>query len=180
MILGKWKLSSRRLSTTSSEDSDMTTSSSSTRAPTPTGKLSSGGNSNSNGHKSSRKGSSSPFSWFRSSRRSSKRKSIISRDDPAFARLHKPFTQQNLEHQKMLSTFEWTFHDSEGSQRRISLSLSPCASRNATVDDYAHDDYGYGCGPEDMLPPPKDTTLSGPLARLSIGEAPDRGYEPRE
>ncbi|KAI1430863.1 hypothetical protein GGR50DRAFT_146241 [Xylaria sp. CBS 124048] len=101
--------------------------------------------------------SSSPFSWLRSSLRSSKRKSsgaprTISRDDPAFARLHKPFTPQNLEHQKLLGAFEWQFYnngDANGAddgddrrrrRRRPSLisSLSPCASRNPSMDGYTH------------------------------------------
>lgn len=49
----------------------------------------------------------------------------------------------------------------------MSLSLSPCASRNATVDDYAPD-CGYG-GYEQHVLPPKDA-LSGPFARLSMRE----------
>ncbi|KAI0194199.1 hypothetical protein F4808DRAFT_354091 [Astrocystis sublimbata] len=154
MSLGKWSFGSRTRSTASSGNSDTSTSSSSTRASSLFNNRSSGSN-NSNNNKTSpasptsSSSSSKRLSWFRSSSRP-KRKSIISRDDPAFARLHKPFTAQNLEHQKMLSAFDWNFDDdSDHRRQRISLEISPCASRNATVDDYASGcDYGYG-GRED-------------------------------
>ncbi|KAI1191265.1 hypothetical protein F5B17DRAFT_329762 [Nemania serpens] len=190
MSLGKWKLSKRRQTTESSGNGNMSSSSSSpssspstTRASTPISEL--GGSSNidinhSKGNTDSRTSSSSPFSWLRSSRRPSKRKSIISSDDPAFARLHKPFTPENLEHQKLFSAFEWTFDDDNDGvdRRRNSLSLSPCASRSATVDDYAHEDgYGYEqVDPHHHILPPTDA-LSGSLARLSTREAPGGRFD---
>ncbi|KAI2642862.1 hypothetical protein GGS21DRAFT_499975 [Xylaria nigripes] len=100
----------------------------------------------------------SPFSWIRASLKP-KRRSIISRDDPAFARLHKPFTPQNLEHQKLLNAFEWHFHDDEHQQqRRLSFisSLSPCASRRPSMDNYA-----LAYGPEER-PLPPDTPCKTP------------------
>ncbi|KAI0858903.1 hypothetical protein F4860DRAFT_283243 [Xylaria cubensis] len=183
MSFGKWSFGSRNRSTASSGKSDMSTSSSSTtRTSSPNNRGSGGGSSsnrNSKTSSSSSTSSSSRLSWFRSSNRPPKRRSIISRDDPAFARLHKPFTPQNLEHQKMLSTFEWTFDDHmDCKRRRTSLSLSPCASRNTTVDDYAPDCCGYGYGDQETsqhsshdhaLPPNgRQNTLSGPFANLSM------------
>ncbi|KAI0439300.1 hypothetical protein F4803DRAFT_554229 [Xylaria telfairii] len=186
MSLGKWSFRGRNRSTASSGKSDISSSSSSssstTRTSSPANNRSSGSGNNSTRNSktsSSSSSSSSRLSWFRSSNRS-KRKSIISRDDPAFARLHKPFTPQNLEHQKMLSTFEWTFDDDDDSacrRRQTSLSISPCASRNATVDDYAPVyDYGYG-GQEEQhshnhaLPPNgHQNTISRPFAGLSMRE----------
>ncbi|KAI0911508.1 hypothetical protein F4823DRAFT_306015 [Ustulina deusta] len=189
MSIGKWRFSSsRKQSTSSSGNCDtattttMTSSSSTPRTSTPT---SAGGNSNRSSKTSL---SSSPFSWFRSPHhRSKKRKSTISPDDPAFARLHKPFTPQNLEHQKLLNTFEWNFggndndddYDDGRRRRRSSLSISPCATRNTTVDDCAHGGCDYGYGPAEqyrrhhMLPiaDPQDA-LSSSLARLSMREAP--------
>ncbi|KAI0453299.1 hypothetical protein F5B21DRAFT_293404 [Xylaria acuta] len=204
MSLGKWRFGSRNRSTGSSGKGDMSSSSSSTtRTSSPVNNRGSvsGGNSNRNSKtssspSSSSSSSSSRLSWFRSSDRA-KRKSIISRDDPAFARLHKPFTPQNLEHQKLLSTFEWNCDDDSGcKRRRTSLSISPCATRNATIDDddYAPDcgygyDYGYGYGyggqverhgHDHALPPNgRQNTLSGPLARLSMreGSGEDLGLE---
>ncbi|KAI1202630.1 hypothetical protein F5X97DRAFT_215756 [Nemania serpens] len=201
MSLGKWKLSRRRQTTASSGNSNMSSSSSSssssltTRASSPISELSSS-NIDINHSKRSRESKtssstttpsspSSPFSWLRSSRRSSKRKSIISYHDPAFARLHKPFTPENLEHQKLFSTFEWTFGDDNDvdgcrrrRRRRNSLSLSPCASRNATADDYA-DENGYDYGqvdPHRHILPPTDA-LCGSLARLSMREAPGGDFD---
>ncbi|KAI1743987.1 hypothetical protein F4680DRAFT_326178 [Xylaria scruposa] len=178
MSLGKWSFGSRNRSTASSGKSDTSTSSSSTRTSSPNNRGSGSGSSSNRNSKtsSSSTSSSSRLSWFRSSNRPPKRRSIISRDDPAFARLHKPFTPQNLEHQKMLSTFEWTFDDDmDCKRRRASLSLSPCASRNTTVDDYAPD-YGYDYDHQEpqhshdhALPPNgRQNTLSGPFANLSM------------
>ncbi|KAI0408657.1 hypothetical protein F4802DRAFT_359123 [Xylaria palmicola] len=175
MGLSGWKLGSRKQSTASSGNSDTSTSSSTTRTSSPTNKRTSGGGNSRSSKTSSSSSSLLQFPWFRSSSRA-QRKSIISPDDPAFSRLHKPFTPQNLEHQKMLSTFEWNFDERDSQRRRTSLSLSPCATRNATADDYAHDD-GYGYGPEElpgrhdhMLPPNGQDSLAAPLARLSLRE----------
>ncbi|RYC55568.1 hypothetical protein CHU98_g10636 [Xylaria longipes] len=182
MSLGKWSFGSRNRSTASSGKSDM---SASTRTSSSTNNRSSGDGGSSRDGKTttttSSSSSSSRLSWFRSSNRT-KRKSIISRDDPAFARLHKPFTPQNLEHQKLLSTFEWTFDDSACKRRRMSLSISPCATR---VDDYAPDcGYGYSSQEEQhshdhVLPPNgRQNTLSGPFAGLSMRDGPGEDLDP--
>ncbi|KAI1819597.1 hypothetical protein F4861DRAFT_126561 [Xylaria intraflava] len=112
----------------------------------------------------------SPLSWLRSSLRS-KRKSLISRDDPAFARLHKPFTPQNLEHQKLLGAFEWHFYndspaggDDRGDDRRsqqqqrrrrpsLISSRSPFDSRSPSFDGYPRA-FGDGRHPADHMPLP--------------------------
>ncbi|GAW11190.1 hypothetical protein ANO14919_005320 [Xylariales sp. No.14919] len=180
MSLGKFKFpGSRKQSTASSGNSDTTTSSSSTtRSSTPTNGLSGGGGGNSNrSSKASSSSSSSPFSWFRSPRRT-KRRSTISADDPAFARLHKPFTPQNLEHQKLLNAFEWNF-DNDHSRRRRSSCISPCASRDMTIDEYG---YAYGrqeqYGQDHMLPPEsRQDTSSDSFTRLSTRDVSTEDFD---
>ncbi|KAI1327906.1 hypothetical protein F5Y16DRAFT_183376 [Xylariaceae sp. FL0255] len=83
---------------------------------------------------------------------------IITRSDPAFARLHKPFTEQNLEHQKLLAAFEW---NSEKSSRRRRdswvSSVSPCASpRMSASFDYSREATTTAAAVglrDEMLPP---------------------------
>ncbi|KAI0512626.1 hypothetical protein F5B22DRAFT_299297 [Xylaria bambusicola] len=171
MSFSKWRFSnSRKQSPSSSGDIDATMTSSSPMS-TPMSPTSSGSNSNRSSKSSL---SSSPFSWFRSPNRPKKRKSTISRDDPAFARLHKPFTPQNLEHQRMFESFEWNFGSSDGDddsyrRRRSSLSISPCATRNMTVDDCTRQDpYSHDGSSQD--------TLSSAFASLSTREARGEGY----
>ncbi|KAI0481199.1 hypothetical protein GGR56DRAFT_629316 [Xylariaceae sp. FL0804] len=58
-------------------------------------------------------------------------------DQDAYARLHKPFTPENLEHQKILSAFEWNFGRTlaEPGCRRTSMEdISPSASRCNSID----------------------------------------------
>ncbi|KAI1777787.1 hypothetical protein F4818DRAFT_325703 [Hypoxylon cercidicola] len=52
-----------------------------------------------------------------------------------YSHLDRPFTQQNLEHQKILNAFEWNFgrKSSHGGQSSIS-GISPSASRNTSID----------------------------------------------
>ncbi|KAF3064020.1 hypothetical protein GL218_01208 [Daldinia childiae] len=66
--------------------------------------------------------------------RSHKPKKSEERDE--FAHLNKPFTQQNLEHQKILNTFEWNFGKRRSSHggRSSTSGISPSASRNTSVD----------------------------------------------
>ncbi|KAH9884606.1 hypothetical protein F4778DRAFT_557010 [Xylariomycetidae sp. FL2044] len=81
-----------------------------------------------------------------------------------YPHLHKPFTPQNLEHQKMLNAFEWNF----GKTRRMSLSgqscmsgISPTATRHPSVD------YSY------MPPPPTHwEASSSSIVRDAPREAP--------
>ncbi|KAK8055504.1 hypothetical protein PG993_000731 [Apiospora rasikravindrae] len=78
---------------------------------------------------------------FRPSRSSKKDKaSRGGGDDGSYAHLERPFTQQNLEHQKILNAFAFSFGSSK-KQRRTShgahshmSGISPCASRNTSVD----------------------------------------------
>ncbi|KAI1105952.1 hypothetical protein F4804DRAFT_303011 [Jackrogersella minutella] len=61
------------------------------------------------------------------------KKSSVERDE--LAHLNKPFNQQNLEHQKILSAFEWNFGRTKTNQSRSSMSgISPSASRTTSVD----------------------------------------------
>ncbi|OTA66595.1 hypothetical protein K449DRAFT_234963 [Hypoxylon sp. EC38] len=67
--------------------------------------------------------------------KSSKSKKSNERDE--LAHLNRPFNQQNLEHQKILSAFEWNFSSKRKSSQggRSSISdISPSASRHASVD----------------------------------------------
>ncbi|KAI0840542.1 hypothetical protein F5Y06DRAFT_242855 [Hypoxylon sp. FL0890] len=67
--------------------------------------------------------------------KSNKPKKPTDRDE--LAHLNKPFNQQNLEHQKILSAFEWNFTSKRKSSHggRSSISdISPSASRHASVD----------------------------------------------
>jgi len=70
---------------------------------------------------------------FRSSQRS---RTASTEKDVNYARLHKPFTKQNLEHQKILSAFDWNFGTRRTSQGAMSIcsGISPCSSRRASVD----------------------------------------------
>ncbi|KAI0166103.1 hypothetical protein GGR57DRAFT_7394 [Xylariaceae sp. FL1272] len=144
MGFGKWRFGSSRVSSTgSSNDSESSTR---TTSPTESSTELSSSYSNSNSSKPSSSTSSTSSAPRRTWFKSNQRKKAIGSDDPAFARLHKPFTEQNLEHQKMLNAFEWNF----GRQRRSSTcswisSVSPCASRSASIDfgdgrDYGHND----------------------------------------
>ncbi|KAI0382916.1 hypothetical protein F5Y04DRAFT_35183 [Hypomontagnella monticulosa] len=58
------------------------------------------------------------------------------RNEDSFGHLNKPFTRQNLEHQKILNAFEWNFGRRKMSHGgRSSMSgISPSASRNTSVD----------------------------------------------
>ncbi|KAK7941217.1 uncharacterized protein PG986_013604 [Apiospora aurea] len=76
---------------------------------------------------------------FRPSR-SKKDKASRGGDDGSYAHLERPFTQQNLEHQKILNAFAFSFGSSK-KHRRTShgahshmSGISPCASRNTSVD----------------------------------------------
>ncbi|KAI0024848.1 hypothetical protein F4780DRAFT_479725 [Xylariomycetidae sp. FL0641] len=52
-----------------------------------------------------------------------------------YAHLHKPFTRQNLEHQKMLNAFEWNFGRTISHGGRSELSgVSPGASRHTSFE----------------------------------------------
>ncbi|KAI1268317.1 hypothetical protein F5Y18DRAFT_224542 [Xylariaceae sp. FL1019] len=138
MGLGKWRFGSSRAASTESSNGSET----STRTTSPTESSTELRSSYSDSSKPSLSTSSSSSprrSWFKSNQR----KKAPGFDDPAFARLHKPFTEQNLEHQKMLNAFEWNF----GRQRRPSTSswissVSPGASRRASID--FGDGSGYG------------------------------------
>ncbi|KAI5928411.1 hypothetical protein F4810DRAFT_2773 [Camillea tinctor] len=120
MALGRWKFSSsRNKSSTSSGDQ----SSNGTTTPTD----------------------SEGFDLFKTSSRlrrtlttfrtsSSKAKKPDERD--AYAHLNKPFTKQNLEHQKVLNEFEWNFGRRRPSHGGLSMmsGISPCCSRINTID----------------------------------------------
>jgi len=82
-------------------------------------------------------------SWLRSSLSSSQRKkSILTPKDPEYKRLNKPFTPQNLEHQKLLSAFDWNLAENGCSRRRrqsqdamsFISGISPCATPRTSID----------------------------------------------
>ncbi|KAI0392195.1 hypothetical protein F5Y17DRAFT_374746 [Xylariaceae sp. FL0594] len=99
--------------------------------------------------------------WLRSSLSSSshqqRKRSALTPKDPAYKRLNKPFTPQNLEHQKLFSAFDWNLAEGGGcssSQRRrrrrqgqdevgdndyddarsFVSGISPCASTRPSID----------------------------------------------
>ncbi|KAI1501237.1 hypothetical protein F5X99DRAFT_206197 [Biscogniauxia marginata] len=125
MALGRWKFSSgRKKSSTSSGDQ----SSNGTMTPT-----------DSEGHDLK---TSSRLRRTLTGFRTHKSKKSSERDE--YAHLNKPFTKQNLEHQKVLNAFEWNFgrrRPSHGGQSSMS-GISPCCSRIPSID-YEH-----------MFPPP--------------------------
>ncbi|KAI0115284.1 hypothetical protein F4814DRAFT_418895 [Daldinia grandis] len=98
--------------------------------------------------------------------RSHKSKKSEERDE--FAHLNKPFTQQNLEHQKILSTFEWNFGKRKSSHggRSSTSGISPSASRNTSVD------HGH-------LPPDSDPIETRPRFNSVLVQEPPQ-ENPRE
>ena len=94
----------------------------------------------------------------------------LTEKDQEYARLHKPFTKQNLEHQKILAGFEFNFgsRSTNQSQRAMSIcsGISPCTSRRGSAQ---HDN---------LYPPSSRTDTHGragselshkvPLDRLRI------------
>ncbi|KAI1640187.1 hypothetical protein F4809DRAFT_637856 [Biscogniauxia mediterranea] len=126
MALGRWKFSSsRNKSSTSSGDQ------SSNGTTTPT---------DNEGQDMSK--TSSRLRRTLTTFRAHKSKKSGERDE--YAHLNKPFTKQNLEHQKVLNAFEWNFGRRRPSHSgRSSMSgISPCCSRIPGIDYY-----------EDMFPP---------------------------
>ncbi|CAJ2506194.1 Uu.00g003240.m01.CDS01 [Anthostomella pinea] len=149
MALGRWKFGSSRKASTSSSSSNSNTDGTTNGTTTPvdnnnndpaadgtltktTSRLSRFA-SNLCSHKS-KKSSSSSYSNSTSS--SSATNTFAGREE--YPHLHKPFTAQNLEHQRLLGAFEWNFG---GTPRRSSVSgISPRGS----MDD--------GLGPERAHP----------------------------
>ncbi|KAI1768736.1 hypothetical protein GGR53DRAFT_476863 [Hypoxylon sp. FL1150] len=74
------------------------------------------------------------FRTFTGGFKSHKPKKSAERNE--YSHLNRPFTQQNLEHQKILNTFEWNFGKRKSSHGGLSSisSISPSASRNTSVD----------------------------------------------
>lgn len=142
--LGKWKFGSNKQQkptptpTSSTVPQTPTTTTTNAASPTPTPQKHQNSSSTST---SSTSTSTSPpsnrLSWFRNLKPSSpkrNRNSMITRDDPAYSRLHKPFTKQNLEHQKLLGAFDWSYRD------------GAAASSEDDDDEYEPDD-GFGVDP---------------------------------
>ncbi|KAI0128459.1 hypothetical protein BJ170DRAFT_682249 [Xylariales sp. AK1849] len=59
-----------------------------------------------------------------------------SNEDSKDPRLNRPFTQQNLEHQKVLNAFAWNFGERKPSHggRSSTSGISPGPSRNTSID----------------------------------------------
>ncbi|KAI1811141.1 hypothetical protein GGS20DRAFT_564421 [Poronia punctata] len=105
--------------------------------------------------------SSSRFSWFRSS---SQPKKLLTEKDPAYKRLNKPFTAQNLAQQKMFITVDWS---SDVRRRRSVLSgISPCASVRASID-YGNEDPGA----DHPLPPDGEPLAPSPSQGVAGDES---------
>ncbi|KAI1417755.1 hypothetical protein F5Y13DRAFT_62132 [Hypoxylon sp. FL1857] len=120
MALGRWTFPSSRKQSSTSSGGNRTTGST-----TPTD----------NETQDPTKTQSRILRSFTGGFKSSKPKKSTERDE--LAHLNKPFSQQNLEHQKILNAFEWNFSSTRRSSQggRSSISdISPCASRHASVD----------------------------------------------
>ncbi|KAL7626195.1 hypothetical protein AAE478_002965 [Parahypoxylon ruwenzoriense] len=146
MVLGRWTFSSSgKRSTISSNDNDTN----STTTPTD------------NETQDPVKKQSRLLQTFAVSFKSQKSKKSGERNEPAH--LNKPFTQQNLEHQKILNAFEWNFGKSESSHggRSSFGDISPSASRNTSVD--------HG-----RLPPASDSGNTHPQFSRSLANEPVR------
>lgn len=74
-----------------------------------------------------------------------------------YAHLHKPFTPENLEHQKILNAFEWNFGTKRNSFDSSISGISPCTSRRGSMSDG-----------ERSLPPLDCADLSARIAKSSI------------
>jgi hypothetical protein len=119
-IMGKWRIGGRKQSGSSGENEDG-----------PSGTVTPDGSSEG---QELTKAPSRFLRTLRSGLRSSGSKQGKERDD--YAHLNQPFSQTNLEHQKLLSAFAWNFgkrRPSHGGRSSIS-GISPSASRNASVD----------------------------------------------
>ncbi|KAH7041050.1 uncharacterized protein B0I36DRAFT_344691 [Microdochium trichocladiopsis] len=83
----------------------------------------------------------------------------------AYAHLHKPFTPENLEHQKILNAFEWNFGTKRNSFDSSFSGISPCTSRRGSMSDG-----------ERSLPPFDCADLSARIKKSSMDDedvAPD-------
>ena len=82
-----------------------------------------------------------------------------------YAHLHKPFTPENLEHQKILNAFEWNFGTTRNSFDSSFSGVSPCTSRRGSMSDG-----------ERSLPPLDCNDLSARITKSSVDDediAPD-------
>lgn len=106
----------------------------------------------------------------------------LTEKDSEYARLNKPFTKQNLEHQKILNAFEWNVGASRTNQRAVSIcsGISPCTSRQGSVD---HDHLFPPSSRTDTRPRvSSDLAYKVPLDRLNIlggGAGKGRDYSSR-
>ncbi|KAI6092377.1 hypothetical protein F4821DRAFT_223883 [Hypoxylon rubiginosum] len=120
MAIGRWTWPSSRKQSTTSSNGNRTNG-----TTTPTDNESS---------QDLSKSQSRLFRPFTSGFKSQKPKKSAERNE--YSHLDRPFTQQNLEHQKILNAFEWNFgrrKPSHGGRSSIS-GISPSASRNTSVD----------------------------------------------
>ncbi|KAJ1337687.1 hypothetical protein MN608_00541 [Microdochium nivale] len=81
-----------------------------------------------------------------------------------YAHLHKPFTPENLEHQKILNAFEWNFGTTRNSFDSSFSGISPCTSRRGSMSDG-----------ERSLPPLDCNDLSARISKSAVDDdvAPD-------
>ncbi|ORY69881.1 uncharacterized protein BCR38DRAFT_481042 [Pseudomassariella vexata] len=107
--------------------------------------------------------------------KSSKAKKRTTEGD-AYAHLNRPFTQQNLEHQKLLSSFVWSFGNRKPSHggRSSASGISPSASRHASVDsNYLSTSHGERREPHTRF----RSSLAHESPREVPGEESDREQE---
>ncbi|KAI1877956.1 hypothetical protein JX265_002326 [Neoarthrinium moseri] len=110
---------------------------------------------------------------FRSSSKPKK-----SKESPEDARLNRPFTHQNLEHQKILNAFAFNFGKrklSHGARSSVS-GVSPGASRNASFDSHHLPPTGlsHHHGDRRDTHPRFNSSLAGQAPREVPGEESDK------
>lgn len=130
MAFGKWRLSRGRKGSNSSAEQDANTSGSTTPVD------SSGEGQNLPKPRSHEPSQGSILRSLTGTFKPTRPRKLTEKD-AEYARLHKPFTKQNLEHQKILSAFEWNFGTNRGGDREvmsICSGISPCTSRQGSVD----------------------------------------------
>ncbi|KAI1335114.1 hypothetical protein F5Y15DRAFT_398925 [Xylariaceae sp. FL0016] len=121
MAFGKWSFRSSRNQSSSASSSKSNTSTTGTTTPIEIES------------QELAKTSSRLVRTFASGFKSQKQRKPAGPDE--YPHLHKPFTRQNLEHQKLFEAFEWNFGRTTSHGGRSSFSgVSPYASRSPSFD----------------------------------------------
>ncbi|KAI1247809.1 hypothetical protein MGN70_011702 [Eutypa lata] len=131
MAFGKWRLSRSRKGSNSSAENDTSTNGTTTPVESEGQSVT-----KPRSHEPSQSSILRTLTGSLKPQRQPQRPRKLTEKDQEYARLHKPFSKQNLEHQKILNAFEWNFGASRTNQRALSIcsGISPCTSRQGSVD----------------------------------------------